>query len=369
MPWSWSVGRVAGIEIRVHATFPLLLVWIAFVYYVHDRTLATALRGVLFAGAIFGTVVLHELGHALVAARFGFRTRDITLLPIGGVARLERAPERPLEELAVAAAGPAVNLAIAAIAFLALRAAGAPLFPLDPTLTSTSFGAQFLWTNVALAAFNLLPAFPMDGGRVLRAVLAAGLGRVRATAIAAAAGRVMAVLFGMVGTLGNPVLVLIALFVWVAAGEEARAVEIETALAPIPVARAMVADVRTLEPDAPLVRAAAVVLRRFQEDFPVVDQNGIVIGLLGRGDLLRALAQGRAEATVGDVMRRDVPTIEPDDTLGEALSRLRTSGSRALPVVRGGQLLGLITADQIEDVLLFRASARGGAAMAGGRRT
>jgi Zn-dependent protease len=214
---SWNLGSVAGIRINLHGTFMLLLGFI-----VLSRLLSGGQGGMLYdlltVGMLFGIVVLHELGHALTARRFGIETRDITLYPIGGVARLERMPERPVQEFAVALAGPAVNIALAALV-IALES-------FIPSGIASLLARRFLQVNIALAVFNLLPAFPMDGGRVLRAALALRKDYVGATRIAAKVGRVMAVLFALVGFFnGLPMLVLIAAFVWIAGSAEERAVQ------------------------------------------------------------------------------------------------------------------------------------------------
>jgi len=218
MPWSITIARVAGSEIRIHVTFLLLLAWLGIDYYVQGGA-AAALNGVLFILAVFACVVLHELGHAIAARRYGIATPDITLLPIGGLARLSRMPDKPSEEIVIAIAGPLVNVVIALVLFLALSApfdARALSHIADP---ATGFLARLAGINVFLVLFNLIPAFPMDGGRVLRALLAFRLGRRRATEIAARIGQGLAFVFGFLGLFyGNPILVFIALFVWIGAG-------------------------------------------------------------------------------------------------------------------------------------------------------
>jgi Zn-dependent protease/predicted transcriptional regulator len=351
MKSSWRIGRIAGIDLYVHVTFLILIGWVALSHYLARQNAADAFTGVAFILCLFGIVVLHELGHALTARRFGIPTRDITLLPIGGVARLERMPEDPKQELLVALAGPAVNVALAVILFAVLTL-GAGLAPLgDVARVGGSFLNQMLWVNVSLAGFNLLPAFPMDGGRVLRALLALRMDYVRATQIAAGVGQAMAIVFGFVGLFTNPFLVFIALFVWLGAAGEASTVQMRSALAGIPVQKAMVTDFRSLAPHDPLGRAVDHVLAGFQQDFPVVEQ-GRVAGVLTRSDLLNALARRGQEARVGEVMQRDIETADPRDMLEGVLSRLQRRGCHTLPVVHNGQLVGLVTTDNLGELLM-----------------
>src|SRR5213083_2574667 len=271
MRWSWRIGRIAGIDLYVHMTFLILLGWVGLSYYLARHSARDALSGIGFILALFGIVVLHELGHALTARRFGITTRDITLLPIGGVSRLERIPDQPKQELLVALAGPAVNVVLAAIllAVLALGSGPAPYSAVGQA--GGGFLSQMLWINVSLAAFNLLPAFPMDGGRVLRALLALRMDYVRATQIAAAVGQGIALVFGFIGLFSNPFLVFIALFVWLGASSEASMVQMRTALSGIPVSRAMLTDFHTLAPEDTAKRVLELILAGSQQDFPVVD--------------------------------------------------------------------------------------------------
>src|SRR5512142_725469 len=248
MKWSFKVGRILGINVYIHATFLLLLGFVGLEHWLAAHTLEAALNGVLFFGGLFLCVLLHEYGHALAARRFGIATRDITLLPIGGLARLERMPDKPSQELVVAIAGPLVNVVIAVSLFLGLYLSGhwQPLSSL--TTTSGNLVERLLAVNVFLVLFNLLPAFPMDGGSVLRSLLAMRMQYTRATRIAARTGQAMAVLFGFAGLFGNPMLLLIALFVWIGAGQEAAAVEMKAGLAGYLVRDAMQSEVRTLSP-------------------------------------------------------------------------------------------------------------------------
>jgi Zn-dependent protease/predicted transcriptional regulator len=366
MRWSWRVARIAGIEVRVHATFLLLLAWIGFGALQRGGTSAAA-ESVGFVALIFGVVLLHEYGHALAARRYGIPTRDITLLPIGGVARLERMPREPRQELVVALAGPAVNVVLAAILWAVLAATGGrealdPMAPADERFFSRTLAARLLSVNVWLAAFNMIPAFPMDGGRVLRAALAMRSGDyATATVRAAQVGRFFALVFGIVGlfVVRNPMLVLVALFVWLGAAGEASAVQEQSALTGVPLERVMVTDVRTLAPTDTLARAVELILAGLQQDFPVVDQ-GAVVGVLTRRDLLQGLSSLGEHAPVASAMRRDFLVATPDEPVEEALARVQACGCHAIPVVRGSRLLGMLTLDNVGEYVMIRAALRGG---------
>ncbi|MDQ7842775.1 MAG: site-2 protease family protein [Armatimonadota bacterium] len=355
MKWAWRLGTVAGIAVYVHATFFILIAWVAVTHWAQGRDFLAAAAAVIFILALFACVVLHELGHALTARRYGIRTRDITLLPIGGVARLERMPEEPLQELWVAAAGPAVNVVIALLLFLWLTIAGGVEPVSGITMTQGPFLERLMILNLILVVFNLLPAFPMDGGRIVRALLATRMEYTRATQIAAALGQGMAFLFGFVGFFTNPFLLFIALFVWIGAAQEASLVQVRSALSGIPVRRAMITDFRTLAPEDSLRRAAEVLLAGTQQDFPVVEADRVV-GLLLRADLLAALAGQRHEAAVAEVMRREFYSVDSHEMLDLAFARLQQGQIRTAPVIHGGRLVGLVTMENIGEFVAVQAA-------------
>lgn len=353
--WSWKVARVAGIDIYLHVTFLILLAWVGLSHYLLRHSWEDVAEGVLFIVALFAIVVLHELGHALTAKRFGIRTRDITLLPIGGVARLERIPDEPRQELLVSLAGPAVNLLLAAILAVAL-AAGKGLTALtDVTLVGGDLLSKLMWINVSLAVFNLLPAFPMDGGRVLRALLASRMDYVRATQIAASIGQAIALLLGLLGLFVNPFLVFIALFVWMGAAQEAGMAQVRSALGGIPVGRVMTTEFRTLSPHEPLSQAARLTLAGYQQDFPVVE-DGRVVGVLTREALLAALTEAGPQGEVGEAMETSFETADPAEMAELALARLQSSACRSLPVLRNGQLAGIVTMENVGEFLMIQAA-------------
>lgn len=359
MKWSWKFGRIAGIDLRVHATFFILLAWWGVTYY-RAFGVAGAVRGVLFTLALFASVVLHELGHALAARRFGVPTRHITLLPIGGVASLEYIPDKPKQELAIALAGPAVTLAIAVTIAAVLRVSGLSM-SIPPDAIATGGGrellAQLMWVNVSLLVFNLLPAFPMDGGRILRASLALRHDYLRATELAAAAGRVFAALFALIGLLYNPFLVLIAVFVWVGASVEAAETVERTLLSGVSVDRVLIRDVRTLDPADTLRMVLGYDLAGFQHDFPVV-HGGAVVGLLTHAGLLQGLAQHGADSAVEKSMDRSFQAVEPEEPAARARARLRGRASRSLLAVHDGRLCGMLTADSLNEFVMIHTALR-----------
>lgn len=285
---AWKLGSLAGIGVHVHWTFFLLPALVAFTALAGGGSAVAALWGVLFVAAVFACVVLHELGHALMARRYGIGTEDITLLPFGGVARLERIPEKPSQEIAVALAGPAVNVAIAAVLWIVLTAIGSASMLVPLAVVGGSFLAQLLWINILLVAFNMLPAFPMDGGRVLRAALATRMSRVRATQIAASVAQAFAVLFGVLGFFGNPMLIVIAVFVFFAARGEAQYVQ-RTAGNRLP------ADARAID-------TGSVLFEPGLQQFEVVRDHE-VIGTISKADLLRLLCMGEGQRTLADVVK------------------------------------------------------------------
>jgi len=365
MRWSWRIAMVSGIPVRIHATFVLLLVWIFGSHLARGQSLVQSLEGVVLILAVFLCVVLHELGHALTAKRYGVRTRDITLLPIGGIARLERIPERPSEEVAVAIAGPAVNVVIAiALGGALILTGGMARLAGSPAAIQGNFLAELLAINIFLVVFNLIPAFPMDGGRVLRALLAMRFEYVRATQIAASVGQGFALLFALVGLVTmNPILLFIAFFVFIGAGQEAASVQWRSAFDGIPVARAMIRDFRTLRGADPLSRAVELLLEGHQQDFPVVgDRPGDPpIGVLVRADLLTALASGRMDRRVDEVVRRDCGVAHPREMLDVVSQRMQEGRCPAVPVVsEEGVVVGMVTLENVGEFAMIQAAlARG----------
>src|SRR6516165_4005744 len=345
MSWSLNIGTIAGTAVRVHVTFLLFLGWIFAASWVSGGADA-AWQGLVFLVLLFACVVAHEFGHIFTARAFGVSTPDVTLLPIGGVARLERIPEEPYEEFLVAIAGPLVNVAIA-IALVLLAGARVNASDLSTVESPhTSMIDRLAAVNLFLAVFNLIPAFPMDGGRVLRALLATRMGYVRATEIAAFIGQGFAFALGFIGLFFNPLLIFIAIFVYLAA--------IRAMSRGVPTSAAMMTQFATLAPDAHVEEAVQTLLRTSQSEFPVVDAAGKPVGLLGRGDLIRALKQLGPDARVADAMSATVPTIGHRRCLEEAFRMLQEKSAPAVAVVDGsGRLVGLVTSETVGEMLML----------------
>ena len=354
MLWSINIGTVAGTVIRLHVTFLLFLGWIFLANWYSGGSQA-AWTSLGFMVLLFACVLAHEFGHIFMARRFGVTTPTVTLLPIGGVAQLERIPEKPSEEFLVAIAGPLVNVVIAAALVILFGASLDPrhLAGMDNAAVNTL--DRLAVVNVFLVVFNLIPAFPMDGGRVLRALLASRLGYTRATEIAASIGQVVAFGLGFLGLFGNPLLIFIAIFVYLAASSEAQLVAIRAMSRDVPVAAAMMTQLARLRPEAQVDEAVDTLLRTSQSECPVVDADGRLAGVLSRADLIRALKERGPQAQIGDAMTKDVPTIGHRACLEEAIRLLQEKQAPAVGVVdAAGRLAGLITSETIGEMLMVR---------------
>jgi Zn-dependent protease/CBS domain-containing protein len=347
------IATAFGIGIYVHVTLVFFMVWIAVGSAMATGDPLRAGQGLLLMILLFTCVVLHELGHALTARRYGIRTLDIILLPIGGVARLERMPEKPAQEIVVALAGPAVNVVIATLLYLLLAAIGGLPTRIPSLASEDSLLGFVLSVNVLMVLFNLIPAFPMDGGRVLRALLAFKLPYVRATEVAATVGQGIALLFGIVGLFWNPMLLFIALFVFLAASEEWAVVQTRSSLAGLPVGSVMISRFHALSPQDALQRAVDLLMAGHQQDFPVLDGDRVV-GVLTRADLLMGLGGQGPSATVGSVMRSEANVASPQDELENAVRRMQESGLSTLPVVSNGRLVGLLTSENVAEFLMVK---------------
>ena len=356
MRWSVNIGRLFGIRVELHVTFLLFIGWIAVNQGLLTGDVRRASTAVALLLLVFGCVVLHELGHALTARRFGIATRDIVLLPIGGVARLERMPEKPGQEMLVAVAGPAVNVAIAALLLLVMALTGRPT---DLARLGGGLIESLLLVNVLMLVFNLIPAFPMDGGRVLRALLALRLPYLQATKIASVVGQGVALLLGVAWLFyfHHWMLPFVALFVFIAAGEERALVQTRTSLTGLPVRAAMLTDFRSLDAQEPLRRAVEHLMTGSQQDFPVLE-GGLLCGVLTRAGLVAALQRHGLDVPVGEVMSPHPCTADAGEPLEAVVSRMRGRDCAVVPVLEHGRLVGLVTLDNVGDLLSVRAALR-----------
>ena len=357
MRWSQQLGRVAGIGIFVHWTFLLLIGWVVLVHFLEGDSAQTAVIGVLFVLAVFACVLLHELGHALAAKRFGIATHDITLLPIGGVARLERMPEQPSQELAVALAGPAVNFVIAGSLLMAvtffegLRVVGHP-----------RGGREFSGkTHVGQRLSRLFqPSARLSDGRraCVAVLLAKRMEYVRATQVAATVGQGMAIMFAILGFFSNWFLLFIALFVYLGAQGEAHQVQVRSVLRGVPVDAAMTTKFRCLEEEEQVLMAVEELLAGHQHDFPIM-REGRLSGVLTRENLIRAVAAGRRlTAAVSEFTVRDCPVVEHGAMLEDVFAKMQEGHTSTVPVLLNGELVGLLTLENIGEWMMIQSAFR-----------
>jgi len=353
MSWSFPLGRIAGTEVRIHITFFLLLAWFGIIAGAQGDRDAAA-QSILFILAVFACVLAHEFGHVLMARRFGIGTRDITLLPIGGVANIEKMPDRPGQELLIAVAGPVVNVGIVLILVVVFGVT------LDVDAVNKPSGWEALGflqrlaiVNAMLVLFNLLPAFPMDGGRVLRALLSMRLGRMKATRVATRVGQAFAFGLGFLGLFGNPLLIVIAFFVFLAASQEAYAVELDEAAAHASARQAAITSFTTLDTQATVGDAVNSLLATSQHEFPVVDGAGKLRGVVTRDGMIKALSQGGPQVSVIDIMERDIPSISCRAPLTEAIQLLHRSSKPLIGVLsEDGSVKGIITYENLAEYML-----------------
>jgi len=356
MGWSIKLFDVSGTAVRIHLTFFLLLAWIAAIHWSRGGP-AEAVHGVAFIVGLFVCVVLHEFGHVFAARRYGIRTSDVTLLPIGGVASLERMPEKPSQEIAVALAGPAVNLVIALVLVILLGARFDLSQMAQLEQAQSTLMGRIAAANVMLLVFNLIPAFPMDGGRVLRALLTVRMGYTRATRAAASIGQGLAVIFGFLGLLGNPLLVLIAIFIFLAASGEAGYVQARDYTRGYLASHAMITAFQPLNPAATVDDAAALLLRTTQQEFPVVDGAGALRGVLTRETLIRALQEKGGATPVLEIMDRDVPIVPESACLDNVFDQVQRRGRGIVGVVDPRQkLVGYITTENLAELVMIQSS-------------
>ena len=355
MPWSLTIGRFGGVAVKIHITFLLFLAWIAFSAWAREGA-RSAFESALFIVLIFACVVLHEFGHILAARRYGIQSSEVTLLPIGGVASMPRLPADPRQELVVALAGPAVNFVIAGVLIALIGSLhSGDLAEIDnPHL---SLAGRLAAANLFLAVFNLIPAFPMDGGRVLHALLAMRYGGPAATEIAAKVGQAFAFGLGFLGLFGNPLLIFIAIFVYIAAAGEAQMSAAQQALKGVTVGEAMETRFTPIPIDATLGQAVDALLATAQHEFPVVDAFRKPVGLLTRDNILSALRQHGGEEPASAFMQTDVPSVRPAAPVESVFERLQERSAAALFVTDpDGAIVGLLTRQSLAEVVMIRSA-------------
>jgi Zn-dependent protease len=349
MGWSLTIGRIAGTAIRLHFTFLLFLAWIGIADYLAGGPAAAA-ASVVFIILVFACVVAHEFGHILMARRFGIKTPEVILSPIGGIANMDRIPDVPMQELLVAIAGPLVNVAIGLALFAGLGLDTGALSNLD--FEKASLLERLTLVNISLVLFNLVPAFPMDGGRVLRALLAMRFDAGKATQIAARVGQGFSFLFVLLGLFYSPILMLVGIFIYFAAAAEEQTAAFTSFARNLLVKDAMEAAPITLDQSARLADAVDKLLATPQRDFPIIDDAGQVIGILDREAMLAGLHRGGADTVVREIMRK-TEAMPQDLPLVEAFSRMRSRGSKAEAVAdRGGRLVGVLTFENIAEMMM-----------------
>ncbi|WP_047865942.1 site-2 protease family protein [Rubrobacter aplysinae] len=363
---AFKIGRAFGIDLKVHWAFFLLPAIVGFLAYRGTQSLAATALSIGIVVALFVCVLLHELGHSVVAQRLGIDVQDITLLPIGGLARMKSIPEKPGDEIKIAVAGPLVNVVLAPLFLVPAVLLGLDLTsfvnPLFGQVGSVSHILFYLGAlNVFLAVFNMLPAFPMDGGRVLRGILAIRFGPVRATNISATVGQMLAAAGFVLGIFFNPVLILIAVFVFFGASGEAQMVRQRETMRGLSVADVMGTKRRTetITPYHNFGQVLDAVIHGYQEDFPVVDESGNLVGIVTRNEIMSAAHSSDKFLTVRDLMKTEYPTVSPEaDLFQDGQRLLQESGMRALPVLRDGELVGMLTTEDVGQASLLREASK-----------
>jgi len=359
MKYALDLGRPFGIRVSVHWTFLLIIAWVIFIDLQQGSKLGQIIYSVLFVLSIFVCVVLHELSHSLMARRFGINTKSITLLPIGGVADLEKMPEDPRQELAVSIAGPAMNLVIALVLWIFLAIAGG--IDLSPSnfqaINHSNFLMILLFANVMLAVFNLVPAFPMDGGRVFRSLLALRMARDQATYVAMNIGKVFAFFIALWGIYANPFLIFIAIFIYIGAQREYELVRYSAVLSGYTVRAVLMHEYTPLHPNDSIKRAVDILLDGPEQRFIVVDRDQ-VRGILTRNDIIQGLTQYGQEDEVRKIMNTDVTSFSIDASLEKAYEQMRNKQITMAPVLQEGQLAGLIDMENINEFLMVRRALR-----------
>ncbi|MBU7030317.1 MAG: site-2 protease family protein [Theionarchaea archaeon] len=362
MQWSYKIGAVFGIPLRLHITFPMLIIAYAALFG-YEYGLMAAVRGFFLILFLFGCVVLHELAHSKQAQKYGVKVRDVTLLPIGGVSNMEHIPEDPTQELKIAIVGPLTSLAIGVVLLIADFAAGFDIFEFSFERIATDwtyFPVYMAWINVFLAFFNLLPAFPMDGGRVIRAYLAQKTSYVRATKIAATIGKIFAIIFGVAGVLINPILIFIAFFVYLGASSEEQAVMVGEGLKGLQVKDVMNTQCVTIPAETSLSELVEKIFDGTCRGVIPVTEKGVYIGLASQETILSAIHEHGLTVHIGKIARRDLPVVSPEDNLSDVYKKMQRDQEKAYAVVYHGELVGVISLEDLGRAYTVVAALRSG---------
>ncbi len=359
MNYKLYIGKISGIKIFIHWTFALLIAWIVYNDVKAGLGTTEILWSIAFVLSIFVCVTLHELGHSLTAQRYHIKTRDITLLPIGGVASLEGIPEKPKEELLITLAGPLVNVAIALLLLPFVHwGETSEAFQGLGTVSGQSFIMSLLSVNITLAVFNMIPAFPMDGGRVLRALLSYKMGRVKATRIAAGIGQAIAVGFVILGFLGNPFLVFIGVFIFMGARGEEKHVKNRAFINGVTIQQVMMREVPSVDAQITIREAAQQLLHGQNKNFVVVTNNQPV-GTLSHSEIIKALAEQGEQSLVENAMDKELIYLDAGMSLEDGLKKMQLARKPLALVTSGPALIGVVDAQNIAEYLLIKKANRG----------
>lgn len=355
MKGSFKLGNIVGIGIFIHWTFSLLIAYIIFSNYRAGYTTEQIVWSVIFILSIFITVFLHELGHALAAKKFNIKTKDITILPIGGLARLDRIPEKPSEELVVAIAGPLVNIVLAVITglFITVPNLKELTVQLEGGVNQSNFFLNFFIVNIWLSIFNLIPAFPMDGGRVLRALLAMTFERHIATNIAARIGQILAVGFVILGFYSNPFLIFIGIFIILGAQAEAQYTQTKSTLAGYKVKDVLMRDYKVIDKDETIKKAVQILLNGQSKNF-LITENSLPIGTLSRDEIIKALSEKGESEIIENVMSKDLIFLNANTPLEEAYQKGLANHTSLMLVMENNQLIGTLDTENILEFIMIK---------------
>ena len=361
MRGAYKIISVKGIGIFIHWTFVFLILWLLFINATRGGTAENFLWSVIFILTIFFCVVLHELGHALVALRFGIKTKNITLLPIGGIANIEKMPEKAGQELAIAIAGPLVNVVIALllIPFVPSFASMAKLSEGTLFVSPENFLFHLQLINIWLVVFNLIPAFPMDGGRILRSLLALKLDRVKATIIAASVGKIIAVLFIIGGIFTfNLFLSIIGLFIIFSASAEEYFLRLKSLIRGVRLKDVVMRDYNSLPANSSVQDVSKELMSVFTKYFVVLDGEK-PIGTVSRNELVHAISEDRSNVLVKNLISKKVTPLDGEKEVERVLEKLAENNEQIHPVLEDGQFTGVVSLQNIIEYILINKNLKG----------